>query len=133
MKNRLYPSGGYGRIEQDEVATTGTLGVMCREQGLRITNDLARRTLPHERDVDYIKIAHEMTNSSIRQDLLSDDLVYTAIVQDMRLALHEYIIKHERKLELKKFFLAPGVFDGLAIVLSRELSKSPIRPHLCDA
>ena len=30
-KQRLFPSGAYGRIEQDEVQHTGTLGIMCRE------------------------------------------------------------------------------------------------------
>mmetsp|Transcript_20791 Transcript_20791/g.24416 ORF Transcript_20791/g.24416 Transcript_20791/m.24416 type:complete len:224 (+) Transcript_20791:321-992(+) len=131
-KNRVFPSGAYGRIEQDDVAVTRTLGVMCREQGLRITNELARMTLPQDRDVEYGRIAHEMTNTQVRQDLLSDDVVYTALVQDMALALHDYIIKHERKNELKKFFLAPGVFDGLVNVLVRELAKRPIRPHICD-
>jgi hypothetical protein len=26
---------------------------MCREEGLRLTNELARLTLPHERKIDY--------------------------------------------------------------------------------
>jgi hypothetical protein len=30
-KNRLFPAGAYGRIEQDEVEKTGALGIMCRE------------------------------------------------------------------------------------------------------
>lgn len=30
-KKRLFPAGGFGRIEQEEVQISGTLGVMCRE------------------------------------------------------------------------------------------------------
>ncbi len=29
---------------------------MCREEGLRLTNELARLTLPHERKIDYTQI-----------------------------------------------------------------------------
>ena len=90
-------------------------------------------SLPQDRKIDYGSIAHQMTAAQVKHELLTDDLSYTALVQDMSLALHDYIFMHERKNELKKFFMAPGVFDGLANVLARELAKSPIRPHLCDA
>ena len=56
-RKRLFPGRVFGRIEEDEVERTGTLGVMCREQGLRITNDLARLTLPSERSIDYGRVA----------------------------------------------------------------------------
>lgn len=29
-------------------------------------------------------------------------------------------------------FDSPGVFDGLVNVLTLELTKSPIRPYICD-
>lgn len=48
--------------------------------------------------------------------------------------LLDYIREQEvddRK-ELEQFFEAPGLFDGLINVLVQELSKGPIRPHLCD-
>ena len=131
-KQRLFPSGAFGRIEKDEVETTGTLGLMCREQGLRITNDLARMTLPSERNVDYGKIAHSMTSTQIKKDLLFDEVCYTALVQDLSLDLHDVIFKSEKKLELKKFFLPPGVFDGLINVMVQQFTKNPIRVHLCD-
>ena len=60
---------------------------MCREQGLRITNELERLTLPKDRNVDYGSIAHSMTNGQIKHDLLTDDLTYTALVQDFSLDL----------------------------------------------
>ena len=56
-RKRLFPGRCFGRIDEDEVARIETLGVMCREQGLRITNDLARLTLPSERSIDYGQVA----------------------------------------------------------------------------
>jgi hypothetical protein len=52
-RSRLFPSKVFGRIEINETKYNNTLGIMCREQGLRITNDLARLTLPSERSVNY--------------------------------------------------------------------------------
>lgn len=63
MRNRLFPTKAFGTIDKDEVGEIGSLGLMCREQGLRITSDLARLTLPSERSVDYTSLAHEMQTS----------------------------------------------------------------------
>jgi len=112
---------------------------MCREQGLRITSDLARMTLPKDRNVDYTRLAHEMTSSEmVKLELLTDEHSYTALVQDFNLSLQEYIEckksgDSERRLALRKFFMPPGVFDGLVNVLVQQLTKKPMRPHLCDA
>lgn len=91
---------------------------MCREQGLRITNDLARLTLPKDRSVNYEQIAREMTTSDIKKDLLFDEHSYTAIVQDITLDLHDHVNAGERRNELRKFFLPVGVFDGIVNVLA---------------
>ena len=65
---------------------------MCREQGLRITSDLARMTLPKDRNVDYVRLAHEMQSSEqIKLDLLHDEHSYTALIQDFSLTLNDYI------------------------------------------
>ena len=69
-RKRLFPSKCFGRIDETDVAYSETLGVMCREQGLRLTNDLARLTLPKDRSVDYGEIAHKMSNSTVKQELL---------------------------------------------------------------
>ena len=88
MSKRLFPSKVYGKIESDEVKNTGTLGIMCREQGLRITSDLARMTLPKDRNIDYPRLAHEMTSSEmVKLELLTDENSYTALVQDFSLSL----------------------------------------------
>ena len=131
-RKRMFPARVFGRVDEDEIVHTGKLALMCREQGLRITNDLARLTLPGERNVDYSQIAHSMSAREIKDDLLFDESAYTAIVQDISLSMHDYISKGERRNELRKFFLPPGVFDGVVNVLAQELTKKPMRPHICD-
>ena len=49
----MFPSKFFGNYEMDEFNYNKTFGIMCREEGLRITNELARLTLPHERNIDY--------------------------------------------------------------------------------
>ena len=68
----------FGRYEQDEFEITKTLGIQTREEGLRITNELSRLTLPHERNVNYHKIAR-MQNSDVRLDVLQDEQSYIAL------------------------------------------------------
>jgi len=51
---RMFPRGiCYGRFEIDDYQYNETYGIMCREEGLRLTNELARLRLPHERKLDY--------------------------------------------------------------------------------
>ena len=69
---------------------------------------------------------------------MHDEHAYTALVQDFSLTLNDYIEQRasgdkERRLVLRKFFMPAGVFDGLINVLVQQLTKRPIRPHLCDA
>lgn len=53
MFRRMFPSRAFGRFEEEEYSMSHVFGTMCREEGLRITNDLSRLTLPHERSLDY--------------------------------------------------------------------------------
>lgn len=62
MANRMLPSKKFGRYNELDYSVNETYGIQTREEGLRITNDLARLTLPHERHVDYVSIA-SMTNA----------------------------------------------------------------------
>lgn len=50
---RMFPSKMYGRYREEEYEKTGNFGIQTREEGLRIANDLARLTLPHERKINY--------------------------------------------------------------------------------
>lgn len=74
-----------------------------------------------------------MPTSDIKLDLLEDEMNYTALMQDVSLSLLEYVNKEcDRRNELRKFFMPPGVFDGIVNVFVQQLKKKPIRPHLCD-
>ena len=69
----------FGRYEKEEYDLNGkVLGIQTREEGLRITNDLSRLTLPKERNVDYEEIAR-MSNALVKEDILKDEQSYVAI------------------------------------------------------
>jgi len=57
-----------------------------------------------------------------------------AVQQDFSLELLEYIDSYtgDAHNSLKKFFVHPGIFDGLVSIMIREMTKRPMRPHLCD-
>lgn len=79
MKERMFPSIMFGRYEKEEYDLNGkVLGIQTREEGLRITNDLSRLTLPKERNVDYEEIAR-MSNALVKEDILKDEQSYVAI------------------------------------------------------
>ena len=62
MVKRMFPSVMFGRYKEDEWQHRELFGLQTREEGLRITNDLARLTLPKDRKVDYALISR-MDNS----------------------------------------------------------------------
>lgn len=91
MQERMLPSVMYGRYKEDEFEVNGgKFALQTREEGLRITNDLARLTLPHERNIDYEQIA-AMTNVQVKEEILQDEDHYVALYQDMSLSLIDYI------------------------------------------
>lgn len=47
---RMFPEEKFfGNYKNDEFSYNETFGIMTREEGLRITNELSRLRLPHER------------------------------------------------------------------------------------
>lgn len=83
---------------------------MCREEGLRITNDLARLRLPHERKIDYKQILGLETGSSVKEAVLKDEESFFALQQDFSLYVLDYINKEisseplEYQQSVKRFF-----------------------------
>lgn len=74
----MFPSKMFGRYEEDEWNITNTLGIQTREDGLRLANDLARLTLPHERNIDYAALA-SMPNVEVKQEILQNETNYVAV------------------------------------------------------
>ena len=52
---------------------------MCTEEGLKLTYDLARRTLPKERKVDYEQL---IKNSGDLKEILKDEVMFVQLYQD---------------------------------------------------
>ena len=63
---------------------------MTREEGLRITNELHRLTLPSERKVQFNKIAN-LPNKEVKANFIQNEQEYLAIQQDFCLDLLNYI------------------------------------------
>jgi len=68
----MFPSVKFGRYEEEEIKLNNTFGIQTREEGLRITNELSRLTIPSQRNVDYKMIAG-LDNSDVRGDILQDE------------------------------------------------------------
>lgn len=90
---RMFPEKMFGNYEADEFQYNETFGLMCREEGLRITNDLARLRLPHERKVDYQQILALETGTAVKEAVLKDEERFFAVQQDFSLYLLDYINK----------------------------------------
>jgi hypothetical protein len=90
---RMFPGKMFGNYENDEYQFNRTYGIMTREEGLRITNELSRLRLPHERKVDYKQIIGLENGTAVKETVLKDEEMFFAVQQDFSLALHDYINK----------------------------------------
>ena len=70
---RMFPEKFFGNYELDEFKFNQTFGIMTREEGLRITNELARLRLPHERQLDFNRIIDLDSGTEIRNQILKDE------------------------------------------------------------
>jgi hypothetical protein len=116
---RMFRRRGFGLIEEQDYKHTKTHALMTREEGLRITNDLQRLTTPSERSVNYGKIATDFSNYDVKEDVITEQTSYVALQQDFSLDLLDYIdsFSGSELNSMKKFFIHPGIFDGLVSVL----------------
>ena len=134
---RMFPGKMFGNYENDEYQYNDTFGIMTREEGLRITNELARQRLPNERKVDYEQILGLENGTAVKEAVLKDEERFFAVQQDFSLYLLDYMNKEiageplEYQQNVKRLLQSPAVFDGLVSILVQELRKKPIRYHLC--
>jgi hypothetical protein len=59
---RMFPGTTFGKNELETYSKNKTRGIQHREEAMRITNELSKLTLPHQRHIDYAKIARTFTN-----------------------------------------------------------------------
>lgn len=130
---RMYPRKSFGIVDTEDYSRNKTHGIMCREEGLRITNELHRLTVPSERSIPYDQMV-TWSNGRIKSEMLTDDLNYTHMQQDFSIDLWDYIHSYEGEafFEIKQFFMPPGIFDGVISILLQEVRNKPMRPHLCE-
>ena len=116
---RMFPKKPFGRIMTEDYPRNKTWGIMTREEGLRLTNDFNRLTLPSERQVDYTSIM-EMSNGDAKREVIQDEALFVAIQQDLSLVLHDLLESKQGSEyeDMKRFLTPPGIFDGFVSVLS---------------
>lgn len=70
---RMFPNNKFfGNYEKDEFKYNQTFGVMTREEGLRITNELSRLSRPSERRIDYAQMVGFET-AQIKEDIIKHE------------------------------------------------------------
>ena len=87
----MFPSKVFGRIEETETKEVGALAIMTREEGLRLTNELSRLTLPKDRQINYSEIATTLTNVQAKQEIVQNAEAFVAVQQDFSLDLIDHI------------------------------------------
>lgn len=98
---------------------------MCTEEGLKLTYDLARRTLPKDRTINYEAL---IKNSESLKETIKDEQVFVQLYQDFSIDLLDLI--NQRSYDQRHVFESPSIFDGVVGILLRELRKKPVRNFL---
>ena len=75
---RMFPRKVFGTLKKDDYDRNSTWGVMCREEGLRITNELHRLTTPSERSIPYKDIA-TWSNAEVKEEVLTEEMMYIGV------------------------------------------------------
>ena len=75
---RMFPDECFGNYIKDEYQYNKTYGIMTREEGVRITNELARLSLPKERQFDYTKLL-SYENTEVKHEVIKDEVKWSAI------------------------------------------------------
>jgi hypothetical protein len=119
---RMFPRESCGRFDINDSINATQHAVMCTEEGLKLTYDLARRTLPNERSIDYESL---IKSSSDLKDVLKDEVMFVQLYQDFCLDLLDLL--KERDYATRHIFDSPSMFDGVVGILLRELRKKPVR------
>ena len=75
----MFRRHSFGYMEDEEVSLTGVYGLMAREEGIRLSNDFHRLTIPSERNIDFKKIASDFSNFDVKENILTEQSSYTAL------------------------------------------------------
>jgi len=79
-QDRMFPDEEFfGNYHADEYTFNKTLGIMTREEGLRVSNELSRMRLPNQRKVDYAQILSLETGAAVKEEVLHDEERFFAV------------------------------------------------------
>ena len=122
---RMFPEDGFfGNFQKDEFQYNKTFGIMTREEGLRITNELSRLRLPKDRKIDYNQILGLESGRAVKETLLKDEESFFALQQDFSIHLNDYLTKGisgqtvEYQQQVRRLLQSPAVFDAIVTILA---------------
>eukprot|EP00344_Euplotes_crassus_P006583 CAMPEP_0197000198 /NCGR_PEP_ID=MMETSP1380-20130617/5195_1 /TAXON_ID=5936 /ORGANISM="Euplotes crassus, Strain CT5" /LENGTH=725 /DNA_ID=CAMNT_0042417395 /DNA_START=3 /DNA_END=2180 /DNA_ORIENTATION=+ len=120
---RMFPRESPGQFDHNDFNRRNIYALMCTEENLKLTYDLARKTLPKDRKIDYADL---IKRSSDMKEILKDEVMFVQLYQDFCLDLLDVMKERDPK-GLSKVYDSPSIFDGVVGILLRELRKKPIR------
>jgi hypothetical protein len=123
---RMFPRDSCGLFDNNDFKNNDTYGLMCTEEGLKITYDLSRRSLPSQRKLDYAQL---IKNDVDTKELLKDEQTFIQLYQDFSIDLLDRI-NAKGDNSVKRVFESPAIFDGIIGVLLREMRKKTIRKFI---
>ena len=122
----MFPGDSFGTLVDDDYSKNRTYGVMAREEGLKLANEFARRSLPHERAVDYDRL---IRNKDHLKTLLKEEGLYSSLYFDFALDLGD-VLRNRNDPQTTLIFESSSLFDGIIGLLLRELTKNPVQVFL---
>jgi hypothetical protein len=118
----------FGRFKQEERDVHGISGLMCKEEAVRLTADLARRCLKKHRDINFEHLL-TLTTAQVKADFLNNTKYFTQIFQEFADSLLDILHKNEDE-KVKTLFLGQSLFDSFVTIMVKSLEKKPMRVHL---
>ena len=122
----MFPRDSCGIFDINDFKNVQIYGLMCTEEGLKLTYDLSRRSLPQQRNLDYV---YYIKNDIDTKELLKDEETFVQLYQDFSIDLLDRIHAH-KSYAVKRVFESPSIFDGIIGILLREMRKKTIRKFL---
>ena len=127
-RNEYFPSGCYGQYMNKEFKKTNILGVMCREDGLKLANTFSYIKTEEERKnlIDYEAI---YSGNYDFKNLINKFEIFTIFYQEFSLTLMK-ILKDIKNPEYDYMLTNPDIFDSLITILVKSLRKNYFNLYL---
>ena len=123
-RKEYFPFGCYGDYMQNEYKITKNFGIMCREDGLKLSRAFSQVSTHEERlaKIDFEAILSRKFNF---KESLKDFEVFSLFFQEFAHSILK-VLETSNNYEYKHIFTNPEIFDSLTTVLVRSLVHSPV-------